>query len=494
MSGQLLGRGLGALRKVIPAVRSVDGIPLTSSERSGNKAVGFVEHMTERSLPSMGPMQKFREQQAAAIESRASDLANSFSQSGMSQEARGAAIQKGMADAQKSISDEVSSAYQALDGLTRSTRVMRTTTEPAVSSLVDEAGRPLTYEAKVKKPALAGGAPVYPVQSRRAAASLLRELQDEEKLLDPTAVQPLKSRLLTMARSTDPTTFMGAHAARSDIMAEGRRVEELLPNKRGRVTAILGKAIDADMEAAARRVDPEGSKGILTQLRAANALSYEQHRLFEQSVIKKVMESGKPEAIASLIRSGGFQETRDLLAVLKRADPAVLGTVRTKVLQDILDETVQSSHGLQHQALSHITNTTPLNIIPRPTVFRGDTFAKSIHDLGNERGIALYGPQGWNSVKRLAAITERVKPNTQDWLSLHNWVYLNAAAHPLSTSSHVVAASGAGMRLLAEAMTHPQVVDAMTRYFQRIAAHTPRAIDLFAKEVMSDSMQGKEQP
>lgn len=468
--GQGAGRGLKKLRGIFPSVREVDGIPLTQSERTGSKAASMTEHFMERSMPSAGPMQEFRDKQTKAIIERAKEVSESINGFKGTQEERGKFIQKAIDEGRKKMSDEVSSAYKALDQLASSQRARQPFTKEVTSSLVDESGKAMTFNKTAYKPVLKGGAPVRPTSIRRAAGMLYAEILKQKSLLDPTEVEPLVKYLKQIRSSTDTIEFSAAERSRGTLLSMIRKYDGVLGNRKTAILRTLEDGLDNDMMKAAR---DSGVQQIETQVKVARSLSREQHRIFDQQLMKNLVEGGKPEALAGYVKNAGLQEVRDMATVLGSDKKKM---VAAQVMEDILADTLKKPAPVPKGLFAKLA--------PKSEVFQGDQFVKSIRDMGPEKTQLIFGA-AYPKLERFLALAERVKPGGSEWMALHNALYLGAVAGlPLG---HVGAAAAVGveaytMRLMAKAMVRPEGLDAATKYLSAIARHSPRAAKLALDE------------
>lgn len=468
--GQGVGRGLNKARGIFPSVRTVDGIPLSQSERTGSKSAAMAEHFMERSMPSAGPMQEFRDKQTKAIIDRAKEVSESINGFKGTQEERGRFIQKAIDEGRKKMSEEVSSAYKALDQLVASQRTRQPFTKEVTSSLVDESGKAMTFTKTAYKPVLKGGAPVRPTSIRRAAGMLYAEILKQKSLLDPTEVEPLVRYLKQIRSSTDPIEFSAAERSRGTLLSMIRKYDGVLGNRKTAILRTLEDGLDNDMLKAAK---DSGVEQIETQVKVARSLSREQHRIFDQQLMKNLVEGGKPEALAGYVKNAGLQEVRDMATVLG-ADKKKM--VASQVMEDILADTLKKPAPVPKGLFGKLA--------PKSEVFQGDQFVKSIRDMGIEKTQLIFGA-AYPKLERFLALAERVKPGGSEWMALHNALYFGAAAGiPLG---HVAAAGAVGaeagvMRLMAKAMTRPEGLDAATKYLAAVGRHSPRAAKLALDE------------
>lgn len=487
--------GLGAGRAIKGGFRAlggtekVGGIPMLRGERTGGRVPSMLERFFEHSIPTADVMARFRATQTAAVEAEADKLVQTISNVQGTPEQKGLLIRQAVEEARTRMSREVSQAYDAMDQMSRSRRVRVPSSQQVTSSFVDQYGNPITYSKTAYKPTLQGGAPVRPTAIRRAAGNILVELQKQKALLDPTEVEPLMKYLRGIRNSTDNIEFGAADKARSTLLNLTRKYEGVLGNRKTYILNQLEQGIDRDMDEAATR---SGISGLDTQLKVARSLSREQHRVFEQRLVQKVMEGGNPETIAKVFRDAGLQELRDIGGIITPQQRRIIGA---SVMEDIMNSTRQGAQP-------------PIRgLVPRGPRFGGEVFSKAINDLGDERGDLIFG-NAWPSIKRFQSVVERIKPSEKDFMSFHSYAYLaaglNLAAglatgfvfrNPMAGIAET-AAAGFAQRQLAKIMTTPGGAMAAANLMAAIVRQAPRGIDAAVRQfsAASRNAEREEQP
>lgn len=465
--GRLTSNLLGPIEKYFSrtAARSTR-IPFLPSEAGVGKGTSkVVEGFLSHAIPSRGIMEDFRVGQI----SKASEVFNGeiqrISKFNGTPEQVGMLTQNAMEDARTALKAETRSAYKAIDQLTESHVKRVPVTKEVTSSLVDESGRPMSYDKKFLEKRMVGGVQPETREVKKTAIMLLRELKMQEKLMDPKLLADTKSILETIVRADNNVPYQTMAKSRSDLLAVSRNLDAILPGKRAGIAKLLAEQMDKSMIDAAQR---SGISGLVDQVRVANTMTREMHRVFEQNLITKIMESKNPEVIASYLRTGGLQELRDLNALLSDPQRRV---VQSQILKDsMMRSTENGAKPMEPQKL-----------------------AKDIHDLGEERGRLIFG-KNYDSIRQVADLMTKIKSSSAGGgaSALHNWAYLSAAptagmavatGHP-GTAAAVAATTGAEtvfMRKLAKAMTNPAKSARMVHYLRLGARGAPYAAYGFSK-------------
>lgn len=457
--GEGTGAAIKAGSKLFPVAREVEGIPLLKSEATGSKASSMFEHFMERSIPGVGPLQKFRAAQSEAIVAKARDLVQRISSFSGTQEARGKFIQQAIEDSRKETAGLISKEYEKLDSMvaSKTTMVPVTKTTPGVGF----AGAPKVTTTMA--PHLTGGAIVEPTSLKRAAEMMLTEIEKQAKYLNPDEINPVISHLRQITTASGPVEFMTADNLRSTLLSQVRKYDSLLGSKRTAILRQLEEGLDADMDRAATS---SGIPGIKQQLQQARGMVKEQHRLFEQSLIENIAKSGRPEDIAGYIRGAGLQELRDLNKVI---GPDKLKVASAKVMQDMLEETLKTPVPQLHGLSGMVASSAPKEM------FQGDRFAKLFTGMGDEKAKLVFG-DSYPAIRKFVSVVQRIHPSESSWVALHNAMYIAAMVHPGMAAA--VVPEAIGTNLMARAMVNPRGVDAATRFLVAVARKSPQAAKL----------------
>ena len=229
-------------------------------------------------------------------------------------------------------------------------------------------------------------------------------------------------------------------------------------------------------------VQKSGIPGLEDAVRAADKFTAEEHAMFEQDLVKKLVDTKKPEAIATLLRGRpgggsaigtGIEETKNIMAIIP---PKFHAPIQRQVLLDTM-----------RQATNRVSK-----------VFNERKFAESIGNIGDERGQIIFG-KNWNNVKELTSIMERINGPTglgggtgaalQNIGAIRGIVdaaYLAPLA--LVSGGHLQggAESAVGqlvfMRGLANVLTHPELATKLLTAVQIALRGTPYAITVAVNE------------
>lgn len=436
----------------VPMLPSQAGVGGVASET----AEGFLSH----ALPSKGIMERFRERQLRKAESVIGDEITRISKFHGTPEQMGQLTQQAVNNSKKVLKQEVNDAYKAIDQLTetQTKRIPKTITQP--SSLVDEFGQPMSFNKTILQKTEVGGVQPATLELKKTAIDLLRDLKQQEKLMDPKLLADTRATLTSIINAPRNVPYQTMASSRSDLLAIGRKLDEVLPGKRAGIAKLLANKIDEAMLEAARN---SGISGLETQVRAANALTREMHRKFDQQLITKIVESKQPELISSYAKTAGLQEIRDLNALLS---PPQRRLVQSQMVRDVLKGAVdEGSKQLDPQK-----------------------FANGIYALGEHRGKEIFGVN-YASVKQLADLMDRIKPTTgSSGAGLHNWFFLRSLpaaggaalfGHPLAAAGIITGVGGETifLRKLASAITNPAKSAQVVRYMQMGLRGAPYAVN-----------------
>ena len=472
LGGQALGRGISTLTRA-PAKAA---IPLTHAEATGGRASSFMERLSEGSIPGGGVFRKFREQQLAAIKNYAENIINNLSKFGGSAEERGKLVQQALDATKAQMKEQENAAYRGLDQITRSKTMRLAETQERPTSIVDEFGRPQSYEATVLRKQQVGGVQPSTLPLKKTAIRLLREIQKEEKVIPPQLLADSKSILQRIVKSPKKVPFEAMQRGRSDLLALTRRLDEVLPGRRAGISKVLSKEADQAMIDAATEAGPEYA----AQLRVAQAITKDLHEQFEQTLVKKIIETNRPEDIAALVRGGGIEELRVYNNLVPQATRR---NVSAQIMRDMLDDGLRSETGAQLSGTAK--------------AFQADKFSEQLRTLGEERGRLIFGDPAWKAMTTLRDVTSRINIRPNEWVpKLHNYFYLEAGIQAMMGNVHhaIPAAADWGyMYLLAHAATNPAGVQRIGRFMAAVARNSPRAMDATGRSLATYMRQQRQQ-
>lgn len=362
-ANELIGRA--ASRWVFsPAIRALRGTA-EASEKAGfrmlpsealGKAPSIFETYPKASILSRGRMAAWREAQNAETEQAAKDLADSVSKLSLSttasREDAGNAIRKGIEDHMVRFRAVQSAMYDAIDKMTQGLSPSR---KPMVAFAKKELDRLNASE-------LAGGKVV---------------------------MTPFRARLESIVDNKLPNApFAAMKDLRSQLLAEAREDNSLMSGpEKGFLKKLSGIVDDSIYD----ELKSSGRKGLPDLWRKANSITREEHEAFEQKLIANLAAKKNPEDIALILRGNspgaiaplGIQETRDALSVIPKQ---LIPRVQKQILLDTMYESTKKG-------------TQPFNEA---------AFAKSMLQIGDERGEVLFGAN-WKNIKEFSELLSKIK-------------------------------------------------------------------------------------
>lgn len=469
-TGQIGARALKPIGQALKttAIRGTR-VPLLPSEAGvGGPTMKRLEAMASHFYPSAPIMQRFKEGQAArAVEVLGQEIGRISGFRGTAEEA-GELTQKAIETSRDELKREVNSAYAAIDDLTKSetVRVPKTTSRQAGF---------MTYTKKVFRPEQVGGVQPETAGVKQVAIKLLREIQQQEKFMDPKLLADSKSMLEQIVRSPKHVPYQTMAKSRSDLLALGRKLDEALPGKRAGIAKLLAGEIDESMISAAEK---SGIPGLPEQVRAANAMNKEMHRKFEQKLITTILDSKNPEMVAGYVRKAGLSDLRDMNALLKEPERRML---QSQVVREVMRD--------QTGALR-----TPAD------------FAKHFEDIGEERAKEIFG-RNYEPLRNLARTLSKVgeEKGVGQAATLHNWSYMMSfptaagalvMGHPIGAAATLgtVGVETVFMRKLARVLTNPAKAARAVDLMQRGLRGAPYAVYGLSKLVTMEDDPEQEYP
>ncbi len=356
------------------------GVRMLPSEAAG-KAPSYAEKFLKGSVLTSGAMEKFRSLQNTETQSAVEKIAQSISKSRGTPEELGDLVKKGIdshkvtfRSIQKMMYDDIKNDVGE--------RVIRVPTSKQVpSGLLDASGNPITKTVTTFQDKVVDNVMPSTVDLKKFAAEELKRLDLAEQIVDPSLLKQSRTMLERIASAPDNVPFSAMKDARSDYLVIARQLDQALEGKASGFAKKMASLYDEAMMDAAQK---SGIPGLVDKVRAANKLTADEHEMFEQALVKKIVETKKPEAIASLIRGKniGLQETRDLFKILP---PQLHAPVQRQI---ILDTMRQSTNNISK-------------------VFNERKFAEVIAGLGDERGTVIFG-KNWKNVKGISKIMEQI--------------------------------------------------------------------------------------
>lgn len=483
-TGKVMAKPLEAFGKTLSetALRSQQArIPLTPTQAGvGGSAMGWLERFTSHAIPSAGVMEGFFEKQnAKAIQEISSDI-SAISKFNGTPEQMGLLTQKSIQFYRdKYKKDVLNPAYKEIQDLIAQRAVRVPVMVPKVSTLVDEFGKPMSYSQRMLQKQLQGGVFVDTTPVKQAALPIARALREQSKYLDPKLLadsQAILNKIIRPDFDSHRVPFSVVKDSRSDLLALSRNLEEALPGKRAGIIKRLIGSIDKAMEDAA---DKSAIPDLGPKVKAANKMTAELHRKFEQGLVKNILDTQKPEMVSGFVRKAGVQEIRDLRAMMSAPQYRAL---QSSIAKDILAESVDKGTG----------------------VINPGVFAKKFYDLGDQRGREVFGPS-YGALRQIADVMDKLPGQKAGRITLgsgaaglHNLSFILGGGAALGSAAlgHEGAAMATAVGLGSEALLLRKFAQAITNPAKsaRIASLTANtlrgstyAADALRRTLMSSS-------
>jgi hypothetical protein len=436
LSGQAFSKPLKSLESGFAKTAARGArLPLTPSEAGvGGATAKTVEGFLGHAIPSRGIMDEFRNKQLERAGQIVEEEIGRISKFKGTPEQMGKITQGAIDTSRARLKNEVGMAYNAVDQMSQSVQV-------------DTSGL------------------------KKTATKLMIELKEQAKLMDPKLLGDTESTLKAIIDAPDKVPFKTMGMARSDLLAVGRKLDEVLPGKRAGVAKLLAKQMDDAMMDAARG----GPSGLDTQLRVAQTLTRDMHERLESDLVKKIIDTGRPEDIAAYVKQGGLQDIRHLNSLLTKPQQRMM---QSQIVRDALDGALDQS----------------------TKVLDPNKFVASINSLGEQRGKEIFGGQNYDNIRQTAKLLSRLRSEGGGGMAagLHNYTYLAAGPSALAAlvfgrpEAAALTTLGVGtetvaLKGLAKAMTNPAKSARVLHYMQLAAHGSPYAIYGLSKIVDSEN-------
>lgn len=341
LSGALSGVGEGVIRLGARAVRpflrrlsKTDdlAVPLLRSEKTGGKVSGFFESVAEKSLPGAGRFETFRQSQQQALANLGDLLSKRISARNLSSQEAGELFAKEVAAARTVVRDVSGKLYGEIDNIVRVKTIRQPTTVTKPSALVDELGRPLTFEKTILEKVEVGGVSVSTSPIKKASIPLLREIRAESKLIPPEELSRVTKILEQLIKSPKKTSFKSIQDARSDLLRIIRKNKDVIGGKANRIISILENEVDATMESAARE---SKVPGLLEKVREANKFWAKSLNDLNSKVTRALLAKDKDEVVAAIFRRGSVDDIELVKRLVSRES---FQDMKGRYLRDVLDD------------------------------------------------------------------------------------------------------------------------------------------------------------
>jgi hypothetical protein len=356
------------------------GIPLLGSEARG-EAPSWSEEVLKGNILSKNIMKKFRENQNKESAAAVDKLMDSISNFKGTPEELGIKVQEGLSDSEKAFRAEQNILYKAIDDITEKPIGPPTSVNIPLYKdgkvVLDKAGKPVTQT--IVQPNLR----VMPsmVELKKFAQEKLDEINQPPYFLPKDAAEQSRNAFDTILNNPDKVSFKRMRDMRSVLSSQVRTLDEAMGGGKLGLAKKVETLTDQSIEDAAKN---SGIPNLAKRWREANDVTAETHRMFEQKLVDKAVESENPEFIASLLggKTIGLQQTRDLFKALPEK---VYDPVRRGLLNDAVTKATE----------------------PRTGAFNEGKFATYIDRLGDEKGKIIFG-QNWKNIKELVDIIGKI--------------------------------------------------------------------------------------
>lgn len=300
---------------------------------------------------------------------------------------------RGLRAVQDTLRQDASDAYAAIDevvaqhdGLVRGT---------ADSALVGPTGGALRTTLPI--PGRVGGVWARTATIKQFAETMRRRIDRMAELVDPEELTGIRRQLDTISRSPDKVGFQAMQDARSALMGIARRLDDPVPGRSGGLAQQLASLANASMEKAAK---DSGVPGLLDQVRSANAQWGFIKESFNETVIKKLLESA-PERLPEYVRQADLSDIRRIRTILPAAD---MNELRAAIVRDMLDK----------------GDFTALSAADTKSSLGGQ-----LRSMGQDRLVALFGREAQQRLQRAAETSGPLKAGEVASFTRHGVVYRN---------------------------------------------------------------------
>lgn len=124
-------------------------------------------------------------------------------------------------------------------------------------------------------------------------------------------------------------------------------------------------------------------------------------KFFKNELANKIAKTNKPELIGGFLRkAGSLEETRTMTNMLEERAPRVMNAVRTRLMQDVIQETLT---GAIDPVMKDAQKTT--------ATYSGKVLKENLDKIGEERLKAIYTPKQYEAIMEFADLTKRVGAN-----------------------------------------------------------------------------------
>lgn len=365
------------------------GIPLLPSE-AVHEDPSFLEKLAKGHVFSEGQMKNFRIAQNEKAQNAVEKLANDITKFTGSREQLGEMVQTGIETHKKAFREAQDAAYKAIEKKVGE-RTIRTPVYGQIDTgLVDAAGKPIVktqitgYEDRVVDNVMPSRAKI--VQFAQKALSDIEAGRSAAGKAPASRFQTLLEGIIDNSASN--STYRGMREARSEWLSLARDLNAGLSGKEAGLIKKMASLADESIADAAQK---SKIPGLLDEMRQADQMTADEHKMFEQDLVNRVVSTKKPEVMATLLRGRkvtdtavgtGLQETRDIMKLIPEK-------MHPQVQRQILLDTMRQSMNL------------------RTKLFNERRFAEAIENIGDDRGKVIFGAN-WDNIKKLTDVLKQI--------------------------------------------------------------------------------------
>ena len=451
--GRLVAKPLGKLADYLgETVDASDkaGFRMLPSEAHASKPTVF-ETYPKGSIFTSGTMAKWRELQNQETEKAALKLADDISATSLSKtgsrEEAGNVIRKGIESHMDDFAKKQNVVYRQIEK-----QADAAGTQVPRKDLVDFAKKELGRINRVKGETGGGG----PTDSFKKTLEDI--IANPNKSASYTAMKDFRTSLLAAARSQN-SLMSGPEQGVLDSMAK-----------------IVGNSIEDGLK-------NSSNPSLAAVWRSANDVTREEKENFVRTLVKNLADKKNPEDIALVLRGNspsaiapiGIQETRDAMSVIPNK---LIPGVQKQILLD----TIYEATGKGTQS------------------FDEGLFSKKILQIGDERGVALFGQQ-WPKIREFSELLNKIKESgglsgatlsnpeiVKQVSNIGLATVVSAVSGFLGRGESVeaagigglipVAGSAALWKTVAAALTHPETAEKFLNAMRFAARVTPYGADV----------------
>lgn len=118
---------------------------------------------------------------------------------------------------------------------------------------------------------------------------------------------------------------------------------------------------------------------------------------FQSKLAIEILKTNKPETIGAFLRTSALQETRNMVSLLEKEAPKVINATRTRLMQDILQET-----------LTGVKDPIQKQFQKQEATFAGNKFKETLDKFGEDKLKAIYGDVRFKNIQEFSKLVNKV--------------------------------------------------------------------------------------